>query len=178
MTERLYWTQLKECRQKKSLSFPPPWEFQTRICTSRASDPFLLLGDPGLLINLPRNWLSQFQMQKYISGKYAFYNLHAAFDYLCTFSMANVWSVQSWRKRKMKYISKSMLLCLLSVPSNNCTFTHSEQGHQIKRTLDFLSWWYTYHIFLHRDCIFEKWKVIHFYLNSMWRALIYLFIFY
>ena len=42
----------KECRRKKkkkSLSFPPPWEPQTPLS----------LGTPRLLINLPRNWLSQ-----------------------------------------------------------------------------------------------------------------------
>ena len=39
----------KECRGKKSLSILPPWEFQTPLS----------LGTPGLLINLPRNWLSQ-----------------------------------------------------------------------------------------------------------------------
>ena len=43
---------------KKSLSFPLPWEFQTPISTSRAPDPFLLFGDPGFLTYLPRNWLS------------------------------------------------------------------------------------------------------------------------
>ena len=153
----------------------------------RAPDPFLLLKGSGPLSPFWGPWTSyqsaseltpSISNAKIYFGKYAFYNLHAAFDYLCSSSVANVWSMQSWRKSKMKYISKSMLLCLLSVPSNNCTFTHSEQGHQIKRTLDFLSWWYTDHIFLHRDCIFEKWKVIHFYLNSMWKALIYLFIFY
>ena len=37
----------KEYRGKKSLSFPL-WEFQTPLS----------LGTPGLLINLPRNWLS------------------------------------------------------------------------------------------------------------------------
>ena len=36
-------------RKKKSLSFLPPWEFQTPLS----------LGTPRLLINLPRNWLSQ-----------------------------------------------------------------------------------------------------------------------
>ena len=42
------------------MSFPPPWEFQTCISSSRAPDPFLLIHrDPGLLINVPRNWLSQ-----------------------------------------------------------------------------------------------------------------------
>ena len=34
-----------------------PWEPQTPFLFLRALDPFLLLGDPGL-INLPRNWLS------------------------------------------------------------------------------------------------------------------------
>ena len=37
-------------RKKESLSFLPPWEFQTP----------LFLGTPGLLINLPRNWLSHY----------------------------------------------------------------------------------------------------------------------
>ena len=46
MTKTFY----KECRvRKKSLSFPPPWEFQTPLS----------LGTSRLLINLPRNWLSQ-----------------------------------------------------------------------------------------------------------------------
>ena len=40
----------KECREgKKGLSFLPPREFQTPLS----------LGTPRLLINLPRNWLSQ-----------------------------------------------------------------------------------------------------------------------
>ena len=41
----------KECRGKKvkSLSFLPPWVFQTSLS----------LGTPRLLINLPRKWLSQ-----------------------------------------------------------------------------------------------------------------------
>ena len=38
----------KECRGGKSLSFLPPWEFQTPLS----------MGTPRLLINLPRNWLS------------------------------------------------------------------------------------------------------------------------
>ena len=38
----------KEYRRKKSLSFLPPWEFQTPLS----------LGTPRLLINLPRKWLS------------------------------------------------------------------------------------------------------------------------
>ena len=36
-------------RKKKSLSFLPPWEFQTPLS----------LATPRLVINLPRNWLSQ-----------------------------------------------------------------------------------------------------------------------
>ena len=39
-------------RKKKSLSFLPPWEFQTPLS----------LGTPRLLINLPRKWLSQYEM--------------------------------------------------------------------------------------------------------------------
>ena len=53
---RMDWFDLlavQECRGEKSLSFSPPWEFQTPISTSRAPDPFLLLGNPGLLISLP-----------------------------------------------------------------------------------------------------------------------------
>ena len=49
-------TKTKKCR-KKSLSFPTPWELQTPISPSRAPDPSLLLGDPRLLIDLPRHWL-------------------------------------------------------------------------------------------------------------------------
>ena len=45
--------------KEKSLSFSSLWEFQTSTSSLRAPDPFLLLGDPGLLINLPRNWHSQ-----------------------------------------------------------------------------------------------------------------------
>ena len=46
-----YVTKTKECREeKKKFVFSPPWE---------PPDSSLLLGDPGLLINLPRNWLSQ-----------------------------------------------------------------------------------------------------------------------
>ena len=54
-------TKTKECRGKKqrSLSFPPPWESQIPISSLKAPDFFLLLGDPGDLINLPTNWLSQ-----------------------------------------------------------------------------------------------------------------------
>ena len=50
------YTKTKQCR-KEHLSFPP-WEPQTPFSFSRAPDPFLLLRNPGLLINLPRNWLS------------------------------------------------------------------------------------------------------------------------
>ena len=54
------WTELNwRSIEKKSLFFSPSWELQTPISTLRAPDPFLLLGDPGLLINLPRNLLSQ-----------------------------------------------------------------------------------------------------------------------
>ena len=57
-----YVTKTKECRGKKiRLSFPLPWEFQTPISSSRVLDPSLLLRDPRLLINLPRNWLSHNQ---------------------------------------------------------------------------------------------------------------------
>ena len=54
------WVRLRnvEGKKKRILSFPPPWEPQTTISTSRTPDPFLLLRDPRLLINLPRSWLS------------------------------------------------------------------------------------------------------------------------
>ena len=53
------WLRLRNIGEKKKrcLFFPPPWEFQTTVCASRAPDSFLLR-DPRLLINLPRNWLS------------------------------------------------------------------------------------------------------------------------
>ena len=56
----------KECR-KKLLSFPPPWEFQTPISSLRAPDPYLLLEDPVLLLNLPRNLLCQFSSVQLLS---------------------------------------------------------------------------------------------------------------
>ena len=46
----------KECRGKKRCLFFPSWESQTPFSSSEAPDPSVLLGDPGLLINLPRNW--------------------------------------------------------------------------------------------------------------------------
>ena len=56
-----YVTKTKECRGKKqrSLSFSPLWESQIPISSLKAPDIFLLLGDPGVLINLPTHWLSQ-----------------------------------------------------------------------------------------------------------------------
>ena len=43
------WLRLRNV-EGKSLSFPPPWEFQISLS----------LGTPRLLINLPRKWLSQY----------------------------------------------------------------------------------------------------------------------
>ena len=56
----------KECK-KQLLSFPPPWEFQTPISSLRAPDPYLLLEDPVLLLNLPRNLLCQFSSVQLLS---------------------------------------------------------------------------------------------------------------
>ena len=53
------WLRNVERERKKSLSFPLSWEFQTLISFLRNLGPFLLLRDPRLLINFPRNWLSQ-----------------------------------------------------------------------------------------------------------------------
>ena len=53
------WLRLRNVEKKRCLPFPLPWEFQTPISISRTPDPFLLPGDPRLLINLPRNWLSK-----------------------------------------------------------------------------------------------------------------------
>ena len=48
----------KECRERrKSLSFLPPWEFQTPLS----------LGTPRLLINLPKKWLSHDLMNMSLS---------------------------------------------------------------------------------------------------------------
>ena len=58
------WLRNVENKKKKDLSFPPTWEFQTPISSSRAPDPFLLLRNPGLLINLPGDWLSHWEMVK------------------------------------------------------------------------------------------------------------------
>ena len=51
------WLRLRDV-EEKNLSFSPPWELLTPMSSLRDPDPSLLLGDPGLLINLPRNWLS------------------------------------------------------------------------------------------------------------------------
>ena len=56
---------VQECRGRKkfvlfsSLRIPDPC-----LCF-KTPDPFLLLGDPGLLINLPRNWLSHHLFQNF-----------------------------------------------------------------------------------------------------------------
>ena len=44
--------------KKKKLSFSLPWERQTPVFSLRVLNWFLLLGDPRILINLPKNWLS------------------------------------------------------------------------------------------------------------------------
>ena len=53
------WLRLRNVEKNRCLSFPLSWEFQTGISISRTPDPFLFPGDPRLLINLPRNRLSQ-----------------------------------------------------------------------------------------------------------------------
>ena len=45
------WPRLRNVEEKRCLSFPPPWELQTPLSSA----------SPGLLINLPRNWLSHFE---------------------------------------------------------------------------------------------------------------------
>ena len=64
------WLRLRNVEMKKKkkrcLSFPPPWELQTPSSSSRAPGPPLLLGDPQLPINLPRNWLSQFFLELFL----------------------------------------------------------------------------------------------------------------
>ena len=47
----------KQCRKKK-MSFSSPWEPQTPCFSSGIPGASLLLGDPGLFINLPGKWLS------------------------------------------------------------------------------------------------------------------------
>ena len=54
-TERLNRTKLKECRGKNICPFLLLENSRPPITTLRAPDPFLLCGDPELLINLPRN---------------------------------------------------------------------------------------------------------------------------
>ena len=55
-------TDTKQCRKKKrkkeTLSLFPPLEPWTPCLFSRVLDPFLLLKDPGLLINLPNNYIN------------------------------------------------------------------------------------------------------------------------
>ena len=45
-------------KKKKKLSFSVPLELQIPVSSLKAPDPSLFLGDPKLLINLLRNWLS------------------------------------------------------------------------------------------------------------------------
>ena len=66
-TEQLNWTKLKECRGKKNCPFLLLENSRPPITTLRAADSFLLCGDPELLINLPRNWLSHFQSLFHVS---------------------------------------------------------------------------------------------------------------
>ena len=63
-----YVTKTKECGGKKTFVLLPR-EFQTPISTSGAPDPFLLFGDSGLLVNLPRNWLTHQVKQAYLRRK-------------------------------------------------------------------------------------------------------------
>ena len=56
------WLRLKNVEKKTFVLFSS-WGFQTPISSSRAPDPFLLLGYPGLL-KLPRNWLSHLVGQR------------------------------------------------------------------------------------------------------------------
>ena len=44
------WLRLRNVKEKKSLYFTPPWEFQSPISTSRVPDPFLLQGAPDFLL--------------------------------------------------------------------------------------------------------------------------------
>ena len=53
------WLKLRNVEEKMFV-LSSSLKFQTPISSSRAPDPFLFLGDPGLLLNLPRNWLSHF----------------------------------------------------------------------------------------------------------------------
>ena len=59
----------KQSKKKKKKFSLPPWEPQTPF-SSRAPDPLLLLGDPGLLINLFRNWASHQGAMDSSSGQF------------------------------------------------------------------------------------------------------------
>ena len=64
-------------RKKKSLSFLPPWEFQTPLS----------LGTPRLPINLPRNWLSQSDLASITSH---IHNWVLFLLWLCLFILSGV----------------------------------------------------------------------------------------
>ena len=50
----------KQTNKQTKTSFSLPWERQTPIFSLRVLNWFLLIGDPRILINLPKNWLSHF----------------------------------------------------------------------------------------------------------------------
>ena len=80
-------------RKKKSLSFLPPWEFQTPLS----------LGTPRLPINLPRKWLSQVHLVKAMVFPVVMYGCES-------------WTV---KKAECQRIDASVLWCwrrLLRVP--------------------------------------------------------------
>ena len=63
----LYVRKTKECRERKKKTFVLSSSLrilQTPFSSLRAPDLFLLLGDPGLLFNLPGNWLSHRSSQQ------------------------------------------------------------------------------------------------------------------
>ena len=109
------WLRLRNVEgEKRHLSFPPPWEFQTAISSLRDPDPFLLLGDPGLL-NLPRNLLCQFSSFQLLSCVQLSATSWTA-AHQASLSITNSWSLLKLLSIESVMPSNHLILCCPLLP--------------------------------------------------------------
>ena len=102
--------------EKKCLSFPPPWEFETSLS----------LGTPGLLTNLARNWLSQYDnVIAYAVWKYISHFQFSSVTQLYL-TLRNPWTAVCLASLSITN-SRSLLklMCIkLGMPSNHLILCH------------------------------------------------------